>query len=239
MDFTISPDSIVFWRSGPFVLNATIVFTWVVMLILSLGSVLITRNLSPTLKATRWQSLVEMVVLTIRDQVREVAGRAPNRYLPFIGTLFLFISLSNLLVIVPGWQAPTGSLSTTLALALCVFFAVPIFSIAEQGVAKYLKGYIDPSPIMLPFRIISEISRTGALAIRLFGNIMSGTLIVGILVAIIPLFVPIVMQVLGLLIGQIQAYIFAALAMVYIVSAAQATEEVEQIVEEQGGPNRK
>jgi F-type H+-transporting ATPase subunit a len=167
---------------------------------------LITRNLSAELEISHWQSLLEMLVLTIRDQIRQVADQEPARYLPFIGTLFLFISVSNLLSIVPGYQTPTGSLSTTLALAVCVFFAVPIYGIAQRGVLGYLKHYVQPSPILLPFHIISEVSRTFALAVRLFGNVMSGGIIVGILVSIIPLFLPVVLEAFELLIGQIQAY---------------------------------
>jgi F-type H+-transporting ATPase subunit a len=206
VDFSITPDNIVYWAWGPITLNATIVFSWLVMAILVAGSWLITRNLSAELEISHWQSLLEMLVLTIRDQIRQVADQEPARYLPFIGTLFLFISVSNLLSIVPGYQTPTGSLSTTLALAVCVFFAVPIYGIAQRGVLGYLKHYVQPSPILLPFHIISEVSRTFALAVRLFGNVMSGGIIVGILVSIIPLFLPVVLEAFELLIGQIQAY---------------------------------
>jgi F-type H+-transporting ATPase subunit a len=145
--------------------------------------------------------------------------------LPFIGTLFLFISLSNLLGVVPFFESPTSSLSTTAALALCVFVAVPVFGIAQEGLRNYLKHYIEPTPIMAPFHIISEISRTFALAVRLFGNVMSGSLIAAILLMIVPLFVPVALKLLELLIGQIQAYIFAVLAMVYITSAISAHED--------------
>jgi F-type H+-transporting ATPase subunit a len=169
-----------------------------------------------------------MLVLTIRDQIQQIADQNPSRYLPFIGTLFLFISLSNLLSVVPGYEAPTGSLSTTLALAVCVFIAVPIYGIAQRGVLGYLKHYVQPSPILLPFHVISEVSRTFALAVRLFGNVMSGAIIVGILVSIVPLFLPVVLQAFELLIGQIQAYIFAILAMVYIASAARTQQEGQE-----------
>ena len=238
MDVNISPDSIVYWTWGPVTLNATILFTWLVMAILTLGSWLATRDLSVKREISRWQSLLEMLVLTIRDQIQGIAGQEPRRYLPFIGTLFLFISLSNLLSIVPGYEAPTGSLSTTLALAICVFFAVPIFGIAQRGLLGYLKHYVQPSPILLPFHVISEVSRTFALAVRLFGNVMSGAIIVGILVSIIPLFLPVVLEAFELLIGQIQAYIFAILAMVYIASAARTQQEgQERETQQQGAPD--
>ena len=117
-------------------------------------------------------------------------------------------------------MAPTGSLSTTTALAICVFVAVPLYGIVYQGPARYLEHYVEPTVLMLPFNIIGELSRILALAVRLYGNIMSGTVVAAILLGITPYFFPVVMQVLGLLTGMIQAYIFAILAMVYIASAA-------------------
>jgi F-type H+-transporting ATPase subunit a len=215
----LSPDEIIIWSIGPVTLNATVVFSWVVIVLLVGGSWLATRNLSDGPRISRWQNVMETVVVFIRNQIRDVTQQEPGRYLPFIGTLFLFISISNLLSIVPGFESPTGSLSTTAALAICVFIAVPIFGIAERGVFGYLRNYIEPTPFMLPFNIISELSRTLALAIRLFGNIMSGRVLIAIILSIVPLLVPIVMQLLGLIIGQIQAYIFAVLATVYIASA--------------------
>ncbi len=220
----ISPDMIVFWSSGPFSLNATIVFTWLVMALLVLTVWLTTRRLSVEPPLPRRQSLLEIVVTYMRDQIREITLQEPDRYLPFIGTLFLFISVSNLLSIVPGYDPPTGSLSTTAALAICVFFAVPVYGIAQHGLLGYLKHYTQPTVFMLPFHIIGELSRTLSMAVRLFGNIMSGTMVIGILLSITPLFVPIVMHVLGLLIGLVQAYIFTILATVYIASAARAHE---------------
>ncbi|RDD62251.1 F0F1 ATP synthase subunit A [Ferruginivarius sediminum] len=218
----ISPDQVVLWRWGTLELNATIVFTWMVMALLAVGARVITWRLSTTTRISRWQNLVEVLVEGMRSQIREVSRQEPGNYLPFIGTLFLFIAVSNALTIVPGWQPPTGSLSTTTALALCVLVAVPVFAIAERGVLAYLRKYVQPTFFMLPFNIIGELSRTVALAVRLYGNIMSGTVIVGILLSIVPFLFPIVMQLLGLLTGLIQAYIFAILAMVYIASATRA-----------------
>lgn len=215
----ITPDQIVLWQWGPIALNATIAFTWVVMALLALGARLITLRLSDSEKLSRWQNLFEVLVVGMRDQIRDVSHQDPGRYLPFIGTLFLFIVVSNILSIVPGFNPPTGSLSTTTALAICVLVAVPLYGIAERGVFGYLSKYVQPTFFMLPFNIIGELSRTVALAIRLYGNIMSGTVIVAILLSIAPFFFPIVMQLLGLLTGLIQAYIFAVLAMVYIASA--------------------
>lgn len=226
----ISPDGIIYWQSGWIKLNATIVYTWVVMALLVLLSILITRRLtSDPKKISKAQNILEVVVINVRKQIREISQQNPDRYLDFIGTLFIFIVVSNLLGIVPGFNPPTGSLSTTTGLAICVFFAVPIYGIASLGLRGYLKQYVRPSPIMLPFNIIGEFSRILALAVRLFGNVMSGTMLVAILLAIIPFIFPIVMQALGMLTGVIQAYIFAVLAMVYIASATQVQiQRVEQ-----------
>lgn len=231
----ISPD-IPFWPDGPPLineLNATIVFTWVVMGVLVLISLLVSRRLSTGTTLSRSQNLLEVVVTGLRNQIREVSQQDPGTYLPFVGTLFLFVAMSNLLAIVPGFQPPTASLSTTAALATCVFVAVPLFGIASQGVGNYLRQYLQPSVFMLPFNIIGELSRTLALAVRLYGNMMSGSVIGMILLGFVPLFVPVVMQLFGLLTGMIQAYIFAVLAMVYIASASKAHVSLS----DEDGPN--
>jgi F-type H+-transporting ATPase subunit a len=233
---TISPDSMVFWQWGAFSLNATIVFSWVVMAILTLVAWLVTRQLSTGTQLSRWQNLLEVLVTGIRDQIREVSHQDPGRYLPFVGTLFLFIAAANLLNVVPGYTAPTGSLSTTTALAICVFFAVPLFGVTYEGPLTYLRHYVRPTWLMLPFNIIGEISRTIALAVRLYGNIMSGTVIVAILLSLTPYFFPVVMQLFGLLTGMIQAYIFAVLAMVYIASATSAHDRAVESVDKNEQP---
>jgi F-type H+-transporting ATPase subunit a len=220
----LSPDAIIFWQHGFLKLNATIVFTWGLMIVLAVGSKLITRNLSTDLKRSRWQNLLEIVVTLIEKQIEEVGLPHPERYLPFLGTLFLFVALAALCTIIPGYEPPTGSLSTTAALALCVFVAVPFFGIVERGLGDYLKSYVKPTFIMLPFNIISELSRTLALAVRLFGNMMSGAMIIGILLTITPIIFPIVMTALGLLTGMVQAYIFSILAAVYIAAATRVRQ---------------
>lgn len=220
----ISPDLWIFFQNGFFKLNATIVFTWCLMLILVLVSRQITRHLTLGTSPSRWQCVLEIIVLTIRKQLREVGLEKADQYIGFIGTLFIFIFSANLLTLLPIYEPPTASLSTTAALALCVFFSVPIYGIKEQGLKNYLKTYLEPTVIMLPFHIISELSRTLSLAVRLFGNMMSGALTVGLLLSITPFIFPIVMTSLGLLIGSVQAYIFSILATVYITSAVQARE---------------
>jgi len=218
----LSPDEMIFWRHGALKLNGTIVFTWGLMFVLAVGSRLITRKLSTDLQRSRWQNFLEIIVTAIEKQIEEVGLPHPEKYLGFLGTLFLFVAMANLFTVIPGYQPPTGSLSTTVALALCVFVAVPLFGIKNQGMGGYLKSYVEPTVIMLPFNIISELSRTLALAVRLFGNMMSGAMIIAILLTITPFVFPIVMTALGLLTGMVQAYIFSILAAVYIAAATRA-----------------
>ena len=217
----LSPDQWVFWQHGFVKLNATIVFTWGLMLLLVGGSALLTRKLGTGRKLSRWQCLLEIVVTAISQQIEGVGLKQPGKYLGFIGTLFLFVAASSLCTVIPGFEPPTASLSTTAALALCVFIAVPAFGIAGQGVGGYLKSYLEPTLLMLPFNIIGELSRTLALAVRLFGNMMSGSMIVAILLTITPFLFPVVMTLLGLLTGMVQAYIFSILAAVYIAAATR------------------
>jgi len=220
----LSPDDVIFWQYGFLKLNATIVWTWVLMFLLAAVSRLVTRQLSAGLQRSRWQNVLEILVTTIGKQIEEVGLRRPRKYLGFLGTLFLFVAIASLFTIIPGYEPPTGSLSTTTALALCVFVAVPLFGIEDGGLGGYLKAYLKPTWIMLPFNIISEVSRTVALAARLFGNMMSGTMILAILLTITPFIFPIAMSMLGLLTGMVQAYIFSVLATVYIAAATRTRE---------------
>jgi F-type H+-transporting ATPase subunit a len=217
---TLSPDEIDF-ALGPWRINATLVGSYLVMVLLVGGCALLTRGLRASAPLAPGQAAVEAVVSFIGDQIRAVTEQDPEPYLPFVGTLFLFIAVANVLAVVPGFIAPTGSLSTAAALALCVFVAVPYFGIRRVGVRAYLTNYLQPTPWLLPFTIIGELSRTLALAVRLFGNTMSGGVIAGILLVIAPLLFPVAMQLFGLLIGVIQAYIFAILAIVYIASGSE------------------
>lgn len=219
----LSTDQLVFWQYGFVKLNATIVYTWALMLLLAAGSALVTRKLAHGIARSRWQNLLEMIVTMMTEQIGEAGLRQPQRYLGFLGTLFLFVSVAALCTVLPFYEPPTGSLSTTAALALCVLTAVPMYGIAEQGWRGYLKTYLEPTPIMLPFNIIGEASRTLALAVRLFGNMMSGAMIIAILLAITPFLFPVVMTLLGLLTGLVQAYIFCILAAVYIAAATRST----------------
>ena len=226
----LTPDEMILWHSGFFKLNGTIAFTWALMIILTAGSILLTRRLSTGSDRSRRQNLLEIVVTSIEKQIKELGLSQPKKYIGFLGTLFLFVASASLCTLIPGFEAPTGSLSTTAALALCVFVAVPFFGIEEQGLGNYLKSYMKPTFIMLPFNIISEISRTLALTVRLFGNMMSGAMIIAILLTITPFIFPVIMMVLGLLTGMVQAYIFSILAGVYIAAATRVRKPKPETV---------
>lgn len=229
MDLT--PDNTIVFEVWGLAVNATIFNTWIIMALLTGISMVITRNLRPEVPPNRWRTMLEVIVQSIEVQIAEITHRPAHRLLYFVGTLFLFIVTSNLLTVVPGFHPPTASLSTTAGLALSVLVAVPLFGIARRGLGGYLKTYLEPSVIMLPFNIISEFSRGISLSIRLYGNIMSGAVITAILLGVAPFFFPVVMDMLGLLTGLIQAYIFAILATVYISSATTEPKTPENVKE--------
>lgn len=218
------PDARVLFQWGFVTVNATLAGTWILMVVLVVGSRLVTARLSSGLEPTRAQLFLELVVTRILEQIRGAAPANAEHYLAFVGTIFLFVAGASLLGVVPGYAPPTASLSTTAALATCVFIAVPVYGIADRGFWGYLGGYLKPTPLMLPFHLVGEFSRTLALAVRLFGNILSGEMIVAILLSIVPFVFPAALQAFGLLIGAIQAYVFAVLALVYVISAARSHE---------------
>lgn len=221
----LTPDQVVYWQWGVVTINATLVFTWLTMAVMVAGSWLVTRALGSGIEIGRGQAVVEIVVVTIRDQIAEAVTGDAERYLPFVGTLFLFIACSTLLGAIPGVHVVAASLSTAAALATSVFVAVPLFGITRQGVGGYLKHYIQPNVFMAPFHLIGELSRTLALAVRLFGNLMSGKVLVAIVLTVVPFVFPAVLEAFGLLIGMIQAYVFAVLALVYIASGARTSQQ--------------
>ena len=233
----ISPDAYVYWQWGPLHLNATIAVTWLNIALLTAISGAVTARLSAGQGLSRWQNLLEVLVGGMTKEIDDIGLRPPRDFLPFLGTLFVFVLFSNLLSVVPGYRAPTGSLSTTAALAACVFVAVPLWGVRRRGLRGYLALYLEPSVFMLPFNVIGELSRTLALAVRLFGNVMSGTMIAAILLTVAPLVFPVLMNLLGLLTGVIQAYIFAVLAAVYIAAAARVHREREEKLQEGEGAN--
>ena len=220
----LSPDQIIYGQFGMLTISATLVWTWGLMALLVAGSMLITRTITSEGPRSRWQNMLEIIVTTLAGQIRDVGLTEARHYLSFLGTLFLFVASAALMTIVPGYEPPTGSLSTTAALALCVFVAVPTFGIQQRGLRGYLASYMQPTIIMLPFNLISEVSRTVALAVRLFGNMMSGAMIMAILLAITPFLFPVVLTLLGLLTGLVQAYIFFVLGAVYIAAATRQNQ---------------
>lgn len=221
----ISPDQTVLLDFGPVNINATLIFTWLTIALLAGLARWITRKLSTTGELSSWQNCLEVLVEGAQRQIQDIARQDPGPFLSFIVTLFLFIATCNLLAVAPGYEPPTGSLSTTTALALCVFCAVPFYGIRRHGLRRFLHLYLEPTPLMLPLNLIGELARTLALAVRLYGNVMSGGLVAAILLLVAPFVFPALMNVLGLLTGLIQAYIFAVLATVFIAAATAAQEQ--------------
>ena len=205
---------------GPVSIYEPVVTTWLVILLLAGASVLSTRRLA--IVPGKWQAAIEIVVTGIESQIAEVIPNDTRRYMPLIGTLFLYLATANLISALPGLNPPTGHLETPAALAAIVFGAVHAYGIRARGLRRHFGAYLKPSIVMLPLNIVSEITRTFALMIRLFGNVMSGHFVVGIIVALAGLFVPIPFIALEILTGLIQAYIFSVLATVFIGAAVAA-----------------
>jgi len=209
--------STVLFHVGPVAVTRPVVTTWGIMLVLTLGSWLATRRLAahPGLR----QSAVEGVVAGLAREIQDIVGRDPAPYLPLLGTLFVFLVAANLSGVLPGVQAPTSRLETPAALALIVFLSVHFFGVRSQGALNYLASFAQPKLIMLPLNVVSEITRTFSLTVRLFGNVMSGEFVIALVVALAGLFVPIPLMALEILVGLVQAYIFTVLATVFIGAA--------------------
>ena len=222
-------DTIPILKIGDIVIGGTVFYSWLVMGVLTLISWLATRNLKTTLRVSALQTAMESVVRAIRTQIIEVSGDNPARYIPIMGTFFLFIGMSNLMTVIPWFRAPTASLSTTAAFALCVFCAMPIYGVQNAGIKGYLKKYIEPTPVMLPLNILSDFSSTFSLAFRLYGNMLSGAILASVLMMLVPFVIPLPMQILGLVTGIIQAYIFALLAIVYVSSVSPPEPFVDKL----------
>ncbi len=215
----IDEGGVLFWL-GPLGITSPVVSTWGVMLLLAGGSYLATRKLQTD--PGRLQTVLEGVVTTIQSAIEDTLPDHGRRLLPFVGTLWIFIAVANLAGILPGGSAPTGNLSTTTALALLVFTSVHWFGIRSEGLPRYLKHYLRPSPIMLPFHIISEISRTAALAVRLFGNMMSLEMAALLVLLVAGFLIPVPVLALHIVEALVQAYIFGMLALVYISGGIQS-----------------
>ncbi len=209
----------VLFRMGPVPVTRPVVVTWGLMAVLTLACALATRRLR--LDPGRGQAVLELLVTSVQAQIRETLRTEPEPYLPFLATLFIFVASANLLSLVPGLEPPTAHLETDAALAIIVFFAVHFFGIRVRGLGGYLADFAKPTWIMAPLNLISEFTRTFSLMVRLFGNIMSGVFVIGIVLSLVGLFLPIPFMALDLLTGLIQAYIFTVLAMVFIGGAVE------------------
>lgn len=208
----------VLFQIGPVPVTQPVVTTWGIMAVLTLGGAWISRTLTSG-RPGRLQTLLELGVTALDQQIRETMRTEPAPYRSFVGTLFLFILVANWSSLVPGVEPPTATLATDAALAIIVFLAIIIFGVRSGGVAGYLRSFLWPSVVMVPLNLIGTVTRTFSLMVRLFGNVMAGVFIIGIVLSLAGLLVPIPLMALDLLTGAVQAYIFAILAMVFIAGA--------------------
>ncbi|MEH6646737.1 F0F1 ATP synthase subunit A [Sulfitobacter sp.] len=209
-------ESVALFQLGPVPITQAVLTTWVIMAVLVAGAFVLTRKLA--LIPTKWQAALELIVATLDAQITETTGARPAPYRAFIGTLFIFILAANWSSLIPGIEPPTAQLETDAALALLVFISVIWFGVRGDGVGGYLKSFAAPNPVMIPLNILQSLTRVFSMFVRLFGNVMSGVFIIGIVASLAGLLVPIPLMALDLLTGLVQAYIFAVLAMVFIAS---------------------
>lgn len=211
---------------GPLAISSIVVTTWGIMLVLGITCWLATRHLS--LSPGRLQIMLEGVVTTMQDSIDAILPGYSLQLLPFIATLWIYIVIANLVGLIPQVHSPTGNLSVTAGLAMLVFLSVHWFGIRNEGTRRYLKHYLSPTPLLLPFHIISEVTRTIALAVRLFGNIMSLELVALLVLLVAGLLVPIPLLMLHIVESLVQAYIFGMLALIYVAGAMQSQQNFEQ-----------
>jgi F-type H+-transporting ATPase subunit a len=209
--------STILFELGPVPITRPVVTTWAIMLTLTLGSYLVTRQLN--IRPGRRQAVLEIVVTLILAQIEDVIRKDGRPLLSLLGTLFIFLAVANLCGVLPGVQAPTARLETPAALALIVFVSVHYYGLRAQGVIGYLASFAKPKLVMLPLNLVAEVTRTFSLMVRLFGNVMSGEFVIALVVGLAGLFVPIPLMALEILLGLVQAYIFTVLATVFIGAA--------------------
>jgi F-type H+-transporting ATPase subunit a len=215
--------SVILFHLGPIAITRPVVTTWLIMLVLTGACWGVTRRLQ--VRPDRRQAVLEIVVTGIARQIEDVIRKDPRPFLPLLGTLFIFLAAANLSGLLPGVQAPTSKLETPAALALIVFVSVHYLGVRARGLCGYLASFAEPKLIMLPLNIISQLTRTFSLMVRLFGNVMSGEFVIAIVVALSGLFVPIPLMVLEILVGIVQAYIFTVLATVFVGAAVGSIKE--------------
>lgn len=211
------------FRLGPLHIGATVMTTWLLMAVLTGIAWFGTRRMSVT-APSRLQTALEGIVLALQAAIEDAAPGHAKRLLPFIGTLWLFIATANLAGLVPGLRSPTGDLSLTVALALLVFVSVHWFGIRIDGLRAYLRHYLAPNPILLPFHLLGEATRTLALAVRLFGNMMSLEMAALLVLLVAGFLAPVPLLMLHIVEALVQAYIFGTLALVYVAGALQSHE---------------
>jgi F-type H+-transporting ATPase subunit a len=212
----------ILFRLGPVPISSPVAATWAIMAVLGLGALLASRRLRLVPDAP--QAFCELLVETVDSQIRDTMRVEPLPYRAFIGTLFLFIFVANWSSLVPGVEPPTAHLETDAALALLVFAAVIRFGVRAGGWRGYLGTFALPSPLMIPLNFVESLTRTFSLLVRLFGNVMSGVFVIGIVLSLAGLLVPIPLMALDLLTGAVQAYIFAVLAMVFIAEGLETPD---------------
>ncbi len=214
---------------GPVAITNTVVTTWAIMALLAVLAWAVSRHLRND--PGPLQTAVEGVVSTIEAAIAEVAPEHARRLLPFIGTLWIFLVVANLSSLVPGVHAPTRDLSATAALAIIVFLSTHWFGVRIQGVRGYLRHYLAPSPILLPFHLISEVTRTVALAVRLFGNMMSLEMAALLILLVAGFLAPVPILMLHVIEALVQAYIFGMLALIYVAGSIQSQQLRQQAKE--------
>jgi len=210
------------FQIGPIEITSTVVTTWLLMAVLGLFAWVTTRHLAG--KPGPLQTALEGVVASIEQAVAAVAPQQAQQLMPFIGTLWIFLVIANLSGVIPGVHAPTRDLSATAALAILVFLSVHWFGIRTQGLKRYLRHYLTPSPILLPFHLISEVTRTIALAVRLFGNIMSLEMTALLILLVAGFLAPVPILMLHIVEALVQAYIFGMLALIYVAGGLQSQQ---------------
>jgi F-type H+-transporting ATPase subunit a len=212
----------VLFHLGPLEITTTVTTTWALMAVIALFAWFATRRLE--MEPGGLQTALEGVVTSIQEAIAAVAPRQTEMLLPFIGSLWVFLVLANLSGIIPGLHAPTRDLSATAALAILVFLSVHWFGVRDQGLRGYLRHYLSPSPILLPFNLISEITRTVALAVRLFGNIMSLEMAALLILLVAGFLAPVPILMLHIVEALVQAYIFGMLALIYVAGGLQSQQ---------------
>lgn len=208
---------------GPVVITGTVVTTWLIMAVIALFAWWVSRRLR--LEPDPLQTAVEAVVTLIEEAIAEVEPNHARRILPFVGSLWIFLVIANLIGLIPGLHSPTRDLSATAALAILVFLSTHWFGIRIEGLKAYLRHYLAPNPIMLPFHLISEVSRTVALAVRLFGNMMSLEMAALLILLVAGFLAPVPILMLHVIEALVQAYIFGMLALIYVAGGIQSQQQ--------------